>query len=232
MREYIFNLYYFATDNLITHVAAVIYTHSGTDEQKRKYLLSKVGTDLSIAKYGDIPTILKDKENGISIERINSLMRLDNLTYIFSDLLKGYDENSFFVITPIQNGNINYQFRLEDEPLRQHHIDKFLGLDSLSNNDYLTKYYVNEKFNLTQLLFDDHFVPIHLLFNHGHYIASIKLLLSFIDTIAWIDIGEHHNFIKWVNLYADLTTLGITAGELWELRNSLLHMSNLNNFAK
>jgi hypothetical protein len=35
-------------------------------------------------------------------------------------------------------------------------------------------------------------------------------------------------FINWLNTYADLKPLGITADELWELRNGLLHMTNIN----
>ena len=37
------------------------------------------------------------------------------------------------------------------------------------------------------------------------------------------------NFVQWLNAYADLTKLGITSTELWELRNSLVHMSNLDS---
>jgi len=35
--------------------------------------------------------------------------------------------------------------------------------------------------------------------------------------------------MRWLRDYADLTPLEITAEELWELRNGLLHMSNLNS---
>lgn len=36
-----------------------------------------------------------------------------------------------------------------------------------------------------------------------------------------------NTFIKWLNTYSDINRLGVTAEELWEHRNSLLHMSNL-----
>ncbi len=39
------------------------------------------------------------------------------------------------------------------------------------------------------------------------------------------------NFSKWLAAYADLTPLGVTAKELWEFRNGLLHMINLSSRA-
>ncbi|HAZ0555793.1 TPA: hypothetical protein I4D55_003403 [Enterobacter hormaechei] len=227
----IINLYYFASDNLITHVAYVIYEHPGTEDEMCQFLLSKVGSDLSIATYGDIPQTLKDKENGISHDKINAMMRTDTLTYIFSDVLSSHNIEEFclHLITPIQDGNVMNHNRLDFEPLRQHHIDNFSGHHFPNSSDYLTKYLDGESFDMVGLLRDDHFIPLHYLFNNKHYLSCIKLLFSFIDTIAWIDIGEHHNFIKWINNYADLTSLEVSPEELWELRNSLIHMSNLDS---
>lgn len=231
MNNKLINLYYFATNNLITHVAFVIYEHSGTEDEMCNFLLSKVGLDLSTATYGDIPKILKDKEHGISLDKINAMMRTDTLTLIFSDLLESHDIESFclHLITPIQDHIIMNKHRLDFEPLRQHHIDKFSGFEFSNHNDYLTKYFVDNVFNMAQLLSDDHFTPIHYLFNNKHYLSCTKLLFSFIDTIAWVDFGEHHNFTKWMNKYSDLSSLEVTSDELWELRNSLLHMSNLDS---
>lgn len=62
-------------------------------------LLSKVGSDLSIATYGDIPQTLKDKENGISLDKINAMMRTDTLTYIFSDVLSSHNIENFVYIS-------------------------------------------------------------------------------------------------------------------------------------
>lgn len=43
------------------------------------------------------------------------------------------------------------------------------------------------------------------------------------------DVRAPSSFIRWLRDYADLAPLEITAEELWELRNGLLHMSNLNS---
>lgn len=48
------------------------------------------------------------------------------------------------------------------------------------------------------------------------------------DSVAHVEYGDTPgSFTKWLNTYAQLDTLGITAEELWEQRNSLLHLSNL-----
>ena len=51
----------------------------------------------------------------------------------------------------------------------------------------------------------------------------------FCQLIAYIEFGAGSPFKEWLKAYADLDTLGITTDELWELRNSLLHMTNLNS---
>lgn len=63
---------------------------------------------------------------------------------------------------------------------------------------------------------------LKLTFNAGLYVSALKLLVSCIDSLAYIEYGDDRNstpFIKWLDTYADLTPLGITSTELWELRN-------------
>ena len=56
--------------------------------------------------------------------------------------------------------------------------------------------------------------------------------MSFLDTVAFVDLGDTPgNFSKWLAAYADLTSLAVTAKELWEFRNGLLHMTNLSSRA-
>jgi len=60
----------------------------------------------------------------------------------------------------------------------------------------------------------------------------MKLLLSCIDSLSYVEYGdlrEPPSFVRWLKTYADLQPLGITPEELWELRNGLLHMTNLNS---
>jgi hypothetical protein len=83
----------------------------------------------------------------------------------------------------------------------------------------------------SSLINDDFFQPVRILFQNEQYVSAIKLLVIAIDSISFIEFGniKENTFIKWLNTYADLNGIGITAEELWEHRNSLLHMSNLNS---
>jgi len=102
---------------------------------------------------------------------------------------------------------------------------------SIEFPDYLVRYVADGKFDLPRLLNDDFFVPIKLLFNNKHYVSSAKLLLIFIDTISFLERGtsDAATFRGWLDQYCDLAPLGVTSEELWEWRNGLLHMSNLDS---
>lgn len=73
------------------------------------------------------------------------------------------------------------------------------------------------------------FQPVRILFQNKQYVSATKLLVIAIDSISFIEFGniKENTFKKWLNTYADLNSIGITAEELWEHRNSLLHMSSL-----
>ena len=53
-------------------------------------------------------------------------------------------------------------------------------------------------------------------------------MFSAIDTFGFIEHGPHRNsFNRWLDDFCDLESLGVTSKELWELRNSMIHMTNL-----
>lgn len=95
--------------------------------------------------------------------------------------------------------------------------------------DYFGKYFNKDGFDFMGLLNDDFFQPVRILFNAKHYVSASKLLVVAIDSVSFIEYGNinENTFIKWLNTYSEINSLGITAEELWEHRNSLLHMSNL-----
>ena len=97
--------------------------------------------------------------------------------------------------------------------------------------DYFGRYFTKDGFDFTNLINDDFLVPIRLLYQNQHYVSAAKLFMIFIDSIGYIEYGEtsKNPFIDWVNAYADLSAVGISADQLWEHRNSLLHMSNLDS---
>lgn len=74
-----------------------------------------------------------------------------------------------------------------------------------------------------------YFESVRLLWENGHYLAAVKLLLMHIDTMAYLkyrDTQPHH-FKLWLKDYADLKSVGVTEDEVWEHRNALLHTSTL-----
>lgn len=97
--------------------------------------------------------------------------------------------------------------------------------------DYFGKYFTEEAFDFTGLINDDFFQPVRILFNNKHYVSAVKLLLVAVDSMSYVEYGDikETSFIKWLNEYSDIGKLGVTAEELWEQRNSLLHMSNLDS---
>ena len=98
--------------------------------------------------------------------------------------------------------------------------------------DYFGTFFTKESFDFTGLINADFFQPVRILFQNQHYVSAVKLLVVAIDSIAFVEFGDVNGenvFVKWLNAYADLSTVGITTDELWEHRNSLLHMSNLDS---
>lgn len=97
--------------------------------------------------------------------------------------------------------------------------------------DYFGTYFTEEGFDFSGLINADFFQPVRILFQNQHYVSAAKLLVVAIDSIAYIEYGDikENAFVKWLNAYADLSELGISVDELWEHRNSLLHMSNLDS---
>jgi hypothetical protein len=97
--------------------------------------------------------------------------------------------------------------------------------------DYFGRYLTSQGFDLPALINDDFIAPIRLLFQNRYYVSAAKLLMTFIDSLGYLEYGDGEQipFIKWLSNYVDLATIGVSAEELWEHRNSLLHMSNLDS---
>lgn len=96
--------------------------------------------------------------------------------------------------------------------------------------DYFGRYFTRDSFDFGALLDADFFQPVRVLFQAKHYVSATKLLLVAIDSLSHVEYGDvPGGFARWLNAYADLPKLGVTADELWEHRNSLLHMSNLDS---
>ncbi len=94
-------------------------------------------------------------------------------------------------------------------------------------SDFTDRYIIDGKFDICRLINDDFVLAIKETWNKKHYTSCLKLLVSFIDTMAFVENGDSSSafFKKWVSTYVDLAPIGISPDELWEHRNALLHMS-------
>ena len=94
-------------------------------------------------------------------------------------------------------------------------------------NDYAEKHIKDGYFDFASLINDDFVLAIKQLYNAKHYTSALKLLLSFIDSMAFVAYGDctQQIFKQGLAVYAHLISVSITADQLWRHRNSLLHMS-------
>ena len=93
--------------------------------------------------------------------------------------------------------------------------------------DHIKNYITGSDFDIPSMINDDFISAMRALWQSRHYHSSLKLLLCFIDTMAFVSTGRSspNSFKHWLNKFVKLHDLGITADEIWEHRNSVLHLS-------
>jgi hypothetical protein len=151
---------------------------------------------------------------------------------LFEEIFEQFNagSNPMCCVTPIVDGKPKVDMITDHSPLILSNPQGHPTIGEGIMSDYLEDYMTQEGFNLPALINDDYFDAIKVLFNNRHYVSCMKLIASFIDTMAFLEYGDTKgNFISWLDEFADLTRLKITASQLWELRNSILHMSNLDS---
>ena len=234
MLEEIYNLFYFASnDDKITHVGIATHKVNGTEEDKIKHLKNHIYSDAVICEHYDVDPRALGEDKVLSNSRFMAMARVGNPFIVFEIALQAKNASQYplMIYTAIKNGQVQIDASIKaDKEVRRSDFasNSVLGVKEMP--DYLDKYFVDRGFKFKELLVDDHVKPIHLLFNNKHYLSSIKLLMSFIDTLGYLEFGAAtKTFPKWLDKYCDLTSLKITSSELYELRHSLLHMTNLNS---
>ena len=196
-----------------THVHAIgwrMYESAGTYEEQVAFLRSAALHDHRIAARRNLDEpILRRKFE--AFDRLNPF--IDTLAE--KGLLQEHD---VYCVTHIVNGEVRID-GTRDETSNE------------SIPDYLTVYRSERGFDFPKLIQDDYFEAIHLLWNNGNYISCLKLVFSAIDTFGFVEYGPACGkcFTKWLDKYCDLGSVGVTSDELWELRNSLIHMTNLDS---
>ena len=234
MIEKIFNIFYFVSDDQqsIVELGVVAYKISGSDEDKISFLQKNVQNDSLVCVRYPVPTGLADNGHKLSMAQFNSMIRLGRSIELFEDIFRALQapENVLYISTPVIDDIPTYDIQSDHGVLYLTDYQGNTKLGAGHMSDYLEQYFVDGKFDIASLVHNDHYVAIKQLFNSQHYLSSMKLLVSFVDTMGYLDFGESGNvFVLWLRKYAVLADLDITEEEFWEFRNSILHMTNLDS---
>lgn len=196
-----------------THVHAVgwcVYEKAGSYEELTNFLQSRVRDDHRIAQREDLTEPMPRRD-------FEARDRQNPFVGALAD--RGIvDENPVYCVTHIVNGEVRVDETRDESNPR-------------AVPDYLQVYLTERGFDFPQLIQDDYFDAIHLLWNNRKYVSCLKLVLSAIDTLGYVEYGPIRGncFTKWLDNYCDLGKVGVTSDELSQLRNSLLHMTNLDS---
>lgn len=226
--EAIYNVYTYFEGGELRALGIKQYARQGRESKKLAFLRERATRDFSSVRR--VPMA-----RPIPREQYFAMERLGETIHLFEPLFRevGAGAAPLFCVTPIVDGVPTIDVSVPLGPLDMSKLPDGVG-EPGKMEDYLFKY-INEEagtFDMPGLIHDDYFKAIRLLFNNRHFISCLKLLMSFLDTIAYVEFGDRPPretpvFIDWLRTFSGPTTAGATAEELWEFRNSLLHMSNL-----
>ncbi len=165
----------------------------------------------------------------ITFDMFSYLSRTGNGLRVFEELLQdvGAPAEPFVCVTSIVDGEPRTDLLTHIDPLSVQGAMIASEFEStIHKTDFLANYLSDGRLAIDSLLEDDFLAAIKLLHRRKHYVSAVKLLVSFVDTLAFLEYGDTQgNFIKWVKTYADIESVGVTPSELWEFRNAVLHMT-------
>ena len=207
MNERIVNIFVYVDRDAIRSIGYTEYEMEGTYEELTGYLQSRVEVDHAAANRIELA-----EEYSPAVFRY--AMRMEALQYLIP-LMGEIVGDSVYCVTQIVDGALGAH-----EPMHDHEHNQV--------PDYLRIYGTKRGFDFGQLMDDDFMDAIKLLWDHQKYIAALKLMFIMIDTLGFVAFGPLRDaFTRWLDKYCELNSLGVSSVELWELRNSVLHMSNL-----
>lgn len=234
MKESIFNLFYFVEGASISELGVVVHNIEGSDSEKESFLRQAVATDYKASQRHSPPYELCTTAKGanFTLGCFTALVRQGRVLLVFEEIFKKYNapDDPICCVTAIVDGKPEIDLVADHAPL---FLSRYQGHEKIGfgvMSDYLEDYLTPQGFDLPALLNHDYFEAIRLVYNNSHYVSCMKLLVSFIDTMAFLEFGDTAgNFKSWLDKYAELKKVNITSSQLWELRNSILHMSNLDS---
>jgi hypothetical protein len=229
MKETIYSFYLFAdVQERVSLLGYIRYEVDGTDDDKYAFLKAAVERDFEKATLTKAPV-------GLTIGAYTARCRLGTALELFEYVFEPHETRApLSAMTIILDGKPAINYISDYAPLDMDDVNKEMGAKS-NMDDWLKKYTKDNTFHYTDLINDDFLLAYKLLYNNRHYASAAKLFMSCIDSIAHVEYGydkkpsERAVFSRWLDAYVDLKPIGVTADELWELRNGMLHMSNLDS---
>ncbi len=219
--ERVFNIFVYFVDGIATEYGVRHHRVDGEDATKTTFLLAQVATDYEVARHFRL-------SRRFTPDEWRAAMRLGSEFSYFEEAFEFFRAPiaPVFCLTSVVDGIPVIDQKIGPEPFRGDVVTAQEGEKGVP--DYLVHYTDGTKFRFTDLIHDDYFKAIRTLFNAKLYVSCAKLLMSCVDTLAFVEFGDDRgNFSKWIDTYVDLKPHGITSEELWEFRNSVLHMTNL-----
>ena len=219
--ERIFNIFVYFDSGVAKEYGVRHHMIGGEDSEKTAFLLSHIAQDLSKARRFRLARNFTPDEWRAAFRYGEVLGYFDEGFTLFRA-----SSSPIFCVTSIVDGVPTVDQQTGSEPFRGDAVSKVEGRGAVP--DYLVQYTDGSTFRFTELIHDDYFKAIRVLFNANLYVSCCKLLMSCVDTLAFVEFGDvSGNFIKWLDAYANLSLHQINSDELWEFRNSVLHMTNL-----
>ena len=221
LTERIFNVFVYFDRGTATEYGIRHHRVGGSDQEKFAYLLAHVHQDHAVARRFCFPCSFTPEEWRAVLRHGHQLEYFEK-----AFILLEASAQPALMITPVVDGTPTVDTQIGQGPFRGDAVTAVDGWGAVP--DYLVHYTSGNTFHFIELINDDYFKAIRTLFNAELYVSCSKLLMSCVDTLAFVEYGDvSGNFLRWVDAYVDLARHGITAEELWEFRNSILHMTNL-----
>lgn len=224
MAETVFNIFLDFENHRCKQARYTAHNVSLDDAQALEFLRQRVESDLPNGKIVALKSTFTKAQYDAHCRLGRGIELYDE---VFVDAGSGAEP--LFVVTPVVDGMIVVDLTGQIGEINSFLTSKVLGGGEM--RDWLTHYSSDAGIDIPALIHDDYFLAIKLTYNAHLYASSAKLILSCIDSLAFIEFGHTSEpaFLLWLKAYADLSPLGITTEELWELRNGLLHMTNLSS---
>jgi len=214
----------------------VVHETDGSDTEKVAYLQSLATADMPAAPRYPVPSRYSVRDNdgsytpGIHNRLFQQLMYAGRSLELFDEILQqlGAGTKPLVCVTPVVDGavKIDKVGTLPEIPFP----DRIQDIERFAAPNYLDVYLTEQGFDIPRLLNDDYFRAVKLLFNERLFVSAAKLMMSFVDTVAYLHEGDlPGNFQRWLESYVDMPALRVSPEELWEFRNSLLHMTNVHS---